>query len=185
MLLFNDLCRKGCSAEYIHYFTRKTLADKARLRYALNTFIEKISKCTYNRPSAFVKIIVRLTIILIDSWLTYCIHYAKFKRKIIIYDRYCYDSLVAFASCHKSFESLIIIFSKLIPKPNVVILLQTTPQTAVMRKPEHTIAYAERLIKLYDKLKLLIRINTINAESNEQQIKQQVKEIVVLELLKS
>jgi len=168
---------RGDPVKYVHSFSRKTVADAVGLGSTINILIKNLDKSTDIRLGAIIKAIPRLAGIFIDSWLMYCVEMAKHQQRIIVYDRYYYDSLVILASRCASLRNQIIAFSKLIPKPNIAILLEITPKTAVERKPEHTIDEAERMCSLYEKFKQLLSINVINVELNTEQVKRRVEKI--------
>lgn len=176
-LLLQVLRSQGASVKYIHFFSRRTIAEREELRSFIDAFVKNLDKPTDNQLVAIIKSIFRLTTIFIDSWLMYYVNTVKHKGKIVIYDRYYYDSLIIIAFRHMALMNQILPLSKLIPKPNVVISLEITPEAAVKRKFEHTINEAERICSLYSKLKQVLSINVINAELNIEQVKQRVKKL--------
>lgn len=178
-LLLYSLKKRGKKVMYVHSFSRKTIADTVGVRSFIDIFVKELHRKSDRLFLMLAKTIIRLTIILIDAWLTYIIHRVKHKGWIIIYDRYFYDNLVLLGSSHIALATYIIVFSKIIPKPNITILLKVTPEIAIKRKPEHKIDDAVKISKLYDMLaQMLPNINTINAEQDIYIVNQQVEGIL-------
>jgi thymidylate kinase len=177
-LLLDALHKKRNPSKYFHSFSRKTFADRVGLRLFINLFIKKLDRTTGNRLVVGINVAIRLASILVDSWLTHCFRTVKFKKTVLIYDRYYYDSLVILASIHKDLENQIIAFARLVPKPDVVILFEIAPEVSVIRKQEHTISEAARLVQLYKKLIQVVPMKTVDAESDAAGIRLQVDAIV-------
>jgi thymidylate kinase len=177
-LLSRKLRSEKKSVEYVHFFSKKALADSSRLAPLLNVFIKNLDQPTDIRFWAIIKTMLRLMVIMADSWLMCLINMARSRERIIVNDRCYYDSLVVLASRHNALVDLIIASSKLIPKPDITILFEMMPHTAVGRKPEHTIYEAKAICDLYERLKQFLSIKTIDANLSVDQVKQQIEVIL-------
>jgi len=177
-LLLQMLRRQGKSVKYVHFFSpKRIIAGGLQPKLFINTFIKILDQPANNRLETVIKVVLRLMCILIDAWLMYFVNIIKYKGKIIIYDRYYYDSIVAIALRYTSLVNPIITFSKLLPKPSIIILLEVSSKTAIQRKPEHTHKEAERICYLYRQLKGLLPTSVINAELEIEQIKQHIEKL--------
>jgi len=178
-LLHRTLNAQQNSAIYIHSFSRKTIAASMKIRSFINVLIKELDKPTTNWLAAITKVAFRLIVILIDSWTTYSLYRIKYRGNVVILDRYYYCTLVSLASHHRILASQIMIFSKIIPKPWITILLKVTPETAIKRKPEHTYSEAREICNLYETLTRILPMTfVVDAEKDVEVIKQQVEELV-------
>jgi len=154
------------------------MADSLRIRSFIDVLIKELDKPTTNRLIAITKVVLRLIVMLIDSWITYSLYRIKYRGKVLILDRYYYCTLVSLASHHRVLASQIMIFSKIIPKPWITILLKVTPETAIKRKPEHTYSEARKICSLYEALTRILPITSVDVEKDAEVVKQQVEELV-------
>jgi thymidylate kinase len=182
-LLLSSLKNHRNYGIYIHSFSRKTIADSFRVRLLINIFIKELNEPSKRKLMRIVKAVLRLGIIFFDSWLTFMIHNAKYGERFVVYDRYHYDNLVLLASRYIDLAKLIMIFSKLLPKPKTIILLKVTPRTAIIRKTEHTYEDAKRICRLYEMLMQILPIFSVDGEQDIQSIKQQIERIVSSKML--
>jgi thymidylate kinase len=177
-LLLQTLYLQRYLTMYEHSFSRKTIADDLGVRSSIDIFVKNLNKVTNNRLVMVTKTVVRLTIIFVDSWLTYTLYKIKHRGKIIITDRFFYDSLVYLAFLYRPLANQILIFSKFIPKPKITILLQVSSETAVNRKAEHTLNDAKILCGFYEMLKQIQPIITVDAQQSIQSTRYQIERIV-------
>lgn len=177
-LLLKMLHKRGRPVTYIPFFSsERKVAGILKSTSFIDKFVKYLDGVTNNRLQNTTKLVLRLTSILIDSWLT--LGFTMFKRRgrIIIYDRYYYDSLVVIASRYGSQMDRILNLSKLIPIPDITILFELTPSIAIERKPEHSIEEATNICYLYSKLKQKLSIETVNAEQSIEQIRQHIEKL--------
>lgn len=177
-LLLQTLNLRRNPAIYEHSFSRKTIADDVGVRSSIDIFVKNLNKVTNNRLVMVTKTVVRLAIIFVDSWLTYTFYKIKHRGKIIIADRFFYDTLIYLAFSFRPLANQILIFSRFIPKPKITILLQVSSETAVNRKAEHTIKDARILLGFYEMLKQIQPIITVDAQQSIQSTRYQIERIV-------
>jgi dTMP kinase len=176
-LLQKVLNKQGRAVVYVHFFQRNILSKKSWLDRVINLLTKSLDEPVRNRVKAVGKLTLRLTFLLASSWLTYLVDKVKHKHEVVIYDRYCYDSLIIIASRSTTLANLIMVLSKLMPKPDIVMLLEITPETSVKRKPEYTVDDARRICNLYARLKQLLPVNVVNAESSIEQVREYVTKL--------
>jgi thymidylate kinase len=75
-------------------------------------------------------------------FLFYCIYFEKLKSRILIMDRYFYDSLADVADGRRWFY--IRLFLSMIPTPDLPIFVDVGPREAFARKGEYPVEYMER-----------------------------------------
>jgi dTMP kinase len=175
-ILMESLKKQGDHITYKHSYARKTVLDASGIRRYANIFIQNLNKKTSNRLLTLIKTVVRLDIILIDSWFTR--FFSKKSGKITISDRYFYDNLVGLATTHSSLAEEIILFSKVLPKPYITFFFHISPEAAVKRKAEHTIDEARRICNLYYMLSQLTNSSMIDAEQDLITVSKQIEGIV-------
>jgi len=182
-LLLHSLKKDGNCAIYVHSFSRKTLADNLGVRSFIDIFINRLNEPSERRLVMTTKVVLRLGVIFLDSWLAFVAYNAKYGERLVVYDRYQYDNLVLLASSHIALANLILIFSKLLPRPKITILLKVGPKTAIERKSEHTYDDAKRICSLYEMLGQTLHIITVDAEQDMQSVRRQIKEILCRKIL--
>ena len=170
--LIKTLHMQGNSIKYIHFFSSgRIVTGEPQPGSLISTFLQNLDKPTDNRLEEFIRLLTKLMGILLDSWLTHFHNARKYADKIVIYDRYYYDSLVVLAFRTKTLKNIILILSKLIPKPNIIVLFKVTPSTSVIRKAEQTIEDAEKICNLYLRLTSILPIYSLNAELSIKQLR--------------
>ncbi len=101
---------------------------KARLKYAL-AWNKSLRLCVY--PFDLV------------IFLCYRLYIEKVKGRVLIMDRYFYDTLVDVAEGRGRLRSVRLL-SRLTPQPTVPVLLDISPEEAFARKGEHSVDYLSR-----------------------------------------
>ena len=168
------------SYSYNHLFSRNSsVVSKMHEKKMIAGLIKKIRSTKEGKISSFLKILLRLTNVLIDSRITPMFNGLKGKEDVIIYDRYFYDVLAVLASDFPTKEGLIIKFSKLFKKPDIIIFLNPDFRETVKRKNEQTNNSAERFSRIYSKIAKENKIDEIkSAESIEKIHKEIVRRII-------
>lgn len=178
-LLFKNLQRAGKNPIYIHILSPKnTVLSRLHEVSVINRAISYIRILKDNFVVKVLKVSLRLFNLLLDSWVTTTMNKVKYKNqaKIMIYDRYFYDILVILAFSYPNILNFIINFSKLIPKPDIVILFEISPEVSVKRKSEHTLDEARRYSEIYKVLGKKINPSfVINAELSEKEIEKNIE----------
>ena len=165
---------------YVPFFSsERKVAGIIKSSIITDKLIHYLDKVAGNKLINTPKLILRLASIIVDSWLTRLFYLFKKRGTIIVYDRYYYDSLVAIALRKKSQKDRILKLSRLVPKPNIVILFEVKPEVAILRKPEHSIAEAKYICQLYSKLKEKIVVEAIDTEQSISQIQKKIENACV------
>lgn len=98
---------------------------------------------------------------------------------LVIFDRYFYDFLIQ-REVMRCPKWIIHWISKLIPKPNIIIFLQTKPEVVYKRKQELTIEEIERQNKLCKEFTVSFPgAVSVDASSSVEEIVDQVKKIII------
>ena len=113
---------------------RKTL--KGRLKYAL-AWNKSLRLCVY--PFDLV------------IFLCYRLYIEKVRGRVLIMDRYFYDTLVDVADGERRLRGVRLL-SRLTPQPNVPVLVDISPEEAFARKGEHSVDSLRRRRQSYQKL---------------------------------
>lgn len=164
----------------IYFFSSKReVAGGMQSQSFISNFIENLNKQGQNPILNYFKVNLRVAGTILDSWLSYHNNSLNREASVILYDRYYYDSLVAVAIKHYSMRHFILCMSKLIPKPNIIILFEISAKESVRRKPEHAIDEAMDISTLYAQFKRLLPLKTVNAELDVRQIEEQIKTMCV------
>jgi thymidylate kinase len=99
------------------------------------------------------------------------VYYEKLRGRLIVMDRYIYDSLANLFNAHS--ELYINFMLRLIPQPDIAIFLDTEPKVAFQRKPEYPPEFyperREAYLNIFRYLKkgFIIRSKAINSTHNE------------------
>jgi thymidylate kinase len=109
---------------------------KARLKYAL-AWNKSLRLCVY--PFDLV------------IFLCYRLYIEKVKGRVLIMDRYFYDTLVDVAEGRGRLRGVRLL-SRLTPQPTVPVLVDISPEEAFARKGEHSVDYLSRRRLSYQKL---------------------------------
>jgi len=108
----------------------------ARLKYAL-AWNKSLRLCVY--PFDLV------------IFLCYRLYIEKVRGRVLIMDRYFYDTLVDVAEGRGRLRGVRLL-SRLTPQPTVPVLLDISPEVAFARKGEHSVDYLSRRRVSYQKL---------------------------------
>jgi thymidylate kinase len=111
---------------------------------------------------------VRLLIFPLDVllFLVYRLYVEKLNQKVLIMDRYFYDTLVDLTGAQPSFRTRLL--SWLTPTPNLSIYLDCNPEKAFVRKNEYSVDYLDRRRRSY--LKLISDLPTVLVVSTDQDL---------------
>ncbi len=113
---------------------RKTM--KARLKYAL-AWNKSLRLCVY--PFDLM------------IFLCYRLYIEKVRKRVLIMDRYFYDTLVDVTEGGRRRRGVRLL-SRLTPRPNVPVLVDISPEEAFARKGEHSVDYLSRRRLSYQEL---------------------------------
>jgi len=160
----------------IHMFSENsTIISKLHNKNIINKFIVFIRNLNDSFLNSSLKIIMRLTNILLDSWITTAINARKYKNKIVIYDRYFYDVLVILASEYPKIVNFLMSFAVIIPKPNTVFILDINPEVAIQRKEENSLRETKVVCDLYRLLGEKINWEPVNANLSKTEVSAQIQ----------
>ncbi len=110
---------------------------KARLKYAL-AWNKSLRLCVY--PFDLV------------IFLCYRLYVEKVRGRVLIMDRYFYDTLVDVAEGGREARRGVRLLSRLTPQPTVPVLVDISAEEAFARKGEHSVDYLSRRRLSYQKL---------------------------------
>lgn len=147
--------KKGYKTRYIHLI-------KSSLTNILNKkIINKISKKTSKRIDNFEDkdkfyfkyiVYIKTLTILLDIFI-FLVRRLFYSRSTLVFmDRYFYDALIQVDYLTKPNKFTKFMFN-IIPKANIMFLIDANPKIAYRRKPEFNIDYFNKKKKYYDKLK--------------------------------
>jgi len=169
--LYNKLKALGFSCRYVHHTYSIINNIPKMLRLCIRNFVLSISGASVpvesakdategsrsERPIALFSIAI-----LLDSLIgRFTETKSNFGESITIYDRYFYDQIVNVAECLGTFPNwLTECYLRLIPKPDLVFLLDLPPIVAHQRKAEGPVGVYERRRELY--LSLTKRLDMTN-----------------------
>ena len=105
----------------------------------------------------------------------------KLRRRVLIMDRYFYDTLVDVGGGRRDFGARLL--SRLTPTPHVPVLLDVSAEEAFARKGEHTLDYLERRRRLYQQLFSTRPRAVVLANCGDPEAARRALEKVVLERL--
>lgn len=148
-----------------------------KLMPIVELFLEELKTTSQSYFVTLLKAVFRVTTILIDAWLAYVLNYPSRNSEILIYDRYYYDTLIDLAIHQKRCKDFIILSSKLIPAPAIIISLSISPAASLLRKREHDPEEATQIENTYRTLRNFLLVQTIDAEQSPQKISAQVRQV--------
>jgi thymidylate kinase len=181
-MLQETLTEKTCNKiRRVSFFSNeRAIAGRklgSRFMPLVGLFLEALKTPSQSYFVTSLKVVLRMTTILIDAWLAYVLDYPSRNSEVLIYDRYYYDTLVDLAIHHKRCRNFIILSSKLIPVPAILILFSISPEVSLLRKREHDRREAKQIENLYRILRNFLLIQTIDGEQSPQKIGAQVRRI--------
>ncbi|MCM8762850.1 MAG: hypothetical protein NC936_00300 [Candidatus Omnitrophica bacterium] len=176
-ILNTFLNKMGKNTTLVHLFSEKsTVISKSHDKFIVKKFIGFIRRIPNSFLISPIKIFLRTTNAIIDSWVTYFSNLKKYKDRVIIYDRYFYDILVILASEYPRFANVIISFCRFVPRPNRVIILDIMPEKALSRKEGHTLERARLLCKLYYLLSRKIDSYIIDGNQSKEYVAERIQD---------
>ena len=138
-----------------NYFILRKLINFFQNNINLSSTVQKKKNLVTKNKNVVIKIFWPI-FALIDSWLWY-FYVTKINSKdILLCDRYFHDLSTAFDEFNLAFSFLNKFYIKLIPKPDIVILLSGEPLELQKRELGdcHEIDFFERQVKRYQDLSL-------------------------------
>jgi thymidylate kinase len=108
---------------------RERKSRGARLKYAL-AWNKSLRLCVYPFDLAI--------------FLCYRLYIEKVKKRVLIMDRYFYDTLVDVSDGQSRRRGVRRLLSRLTPQPTVPVLVDISPEEAFARKGEHSVDYLSR-----------------------------------------
>jgi thymidylate kinase len=112
-------------------------------------------------------------------FLFYRLYIEKVKRKVLIMDRYFYDTLVDVTDGRKGYG--VRLLSRLTPTPCVPVLVDISAEEAYARKGEHSVAYLSRRRLSYQKVFPKGRSSVVIAGSDDMERTRRALEKIVIE----
>ena len=162
-LLMNKLRENNVSVRYEHLFSQN-IEKKSNLRSRiLDRFEQWTCETSRSHPERYLKGTMRAIGIVVFSWISYLDEtISRSKYDVFISDRYYYDSLVLFSK-NINFEGLLI-FSILIPQPDILFFFKVAPATSLKRKGEGLMADIVIASRLYDHMSHYLRTCEYNTD---------------------
>jgi thymidylate kinase len=164
--------------EYIHVLSSKsTLSGIIQEIAPIKPGVKKIRNLKKSGSGAAINLTIRVLNVLFDSYLTFYLNKFRYRGKVIIYDRYFYDILTIIAFSYTNFLNPLMKLSRLIPRPDIIAIIEVKPETAVERKPEHTLADAKKYCMLYEKLRKTLQLEPINGELDIEETRENLSKV--------
>lgn len=185
--LQQTLRTQGINARYVHLFSvGSTMPSKLFANSIAETWLTRLDILSKTKAGAMAELTIKLLLVIFQSWIT--VSTDKLRNKVIIYDRYFYDKIIAtLSSCGKilntNFKKALIITAKIIPKPDVTIIFRMKPETTIRRKNEHSLNDAKEICALYDELARILSVKAINSELDINEVKRKVQRLCAQSLL--
>ena len=124
-----------------------------------------------------LRLALRVLYILIDAWLTYFFIRITYAKHVVVCDRFFYDTL-AYIACESPSFTLILMLAKLMPSPDITILLIASPEILLKRKQEYSYTYMKRLCFGYKKLSSIVNAAVISTEADVECVKGRILEVI-------
>ena len=170
-LLKENLDNQKIKYKYVHLFSKNSsVVSKLHEKPFFSFLIKMIRSMKNNRLGVFIKIFSRITNVLLDSWMTWIKDKYIKTISVVIYDRYFYDVLGVIAFDFPKWERFILTFLNLIPKPDIVIIFKSNPETVVRRKGEHSLEEAQKFCNMYKKMADRLNIVMIDSDHSIENI---------------
>lgn len=174
-MLQKELEKNNISYRYFHLLSKNnSVVSSWHENKLISILIRKIRSLKNNWLGSVIKIATRLLNVLADSQITTRLNKRLKTHDVIIYDRYFYDILVILAFDFPHLSDFILSFSRLIKHPDIIIIFQVEPETAVNRKAEHNLRQAKIYCQIYKHLADILGIELIDAQQPIEAIKTEV-----------
>ena len=174
-ILAERLRKLGVEVEVIHILTKgNTVSSIVQGMPAFRMFHEKLKELPNHGFRGGIKLAIGLISFFVDSWMTYIQHRLKHNRKIVIYDRFFYDQFVIFASTFSRTPWWIINLARFLPKSDIVMVMEVSPETGNMRKPEDSVEKLTKALKFYRLLAFILKVEIIDGSRDVDWIADQV-----------
>ena len=122
----------------------------------------------------FIVRLIKRTFALLDLFIFYAGIYFRYKsrkKRILLCDRYFYDQVIHWKYLGFIGKIFAKVYLRLVPKPDLALLLSVKPEVAMKRQPEHSPAYYPLIAKEYSKLKKYFKtVNVTTIEETQKKI---------------
>lgn len=101
--------------------------------------------------SSWHVVVFRLFLYLLDAT-RLCWLLARFPNRdadVVVFDRYIYDELANLPLRHWPMRLYVRLLTRVVPKPDLALLLDADPETAILRKPEYPLQFVRRNREAY------------------------------------
>jgi len=164
--------------KYIHLFSRSSsIVSRLHEKVFFEFLIKKIRSLKNSQLGVFLKIFLRIANAVLDSWATWISD--KFndrkQKRILLYDRYFYDVLAVLIFDFPKLKNFILFFIRIMPRPDVIIIFKSNPETVVRRKGEHNLRQAKIYCAIYEDIAKKIKVDPIDSEESIGDIHQKIK----------
>jgi thymidylate kinase len=173
-LLQKELNKINLDVKYQHLFPDQNHDEQGLVNKTIEKIGQWTQKPTNNIVIDILKIMLRIFGIAANAWIKYVKDEIKYPNSIKIYDRYSYDNLVLYAKSFFKYHKMILIMAKIIPRPDIVILMKIKPLTSIKRKGGNTLKDVKVVTSLYEKLKKIVSAHVVNTEHLNKKGSQQV-----------
>jgi thymidylate kinase len=86
---------------------------------------------------------------------------ARQGAEFVIFDRYIYDELANLPLQHAMFRVYVKLLLKIVPRPDVALLVDADPEAAASRKPEYPLEFVRHNREAYLRLSRLVKAMTV------------------------
>lgn len=162
-ILAKRLRYSGVEVEVIHILTSgNTVSSRIQEKPLFRIFHRWMKNLPYRGLLGGIKLAIGLISFFTDAWVTNIHYRLKYGKKLVIYDRFFYDQLVNFAASFPKPPWGVINFAKTLPKSNVTIIMEVSPEIGNMRKPEDSIEKLLKYSKFYRLLASILNVEIID-----------------------
>jgi len=105
-------------------------------------------------------------------------YHETWRRKVVVCDRHLIDSIVNLSNTNRFAELYAKLFLRILPVPDVPILLDVDAEVAFERKPEYPLAYnlerREAYLSVFRRLRRGVIVKTTTIPETQRQIREQI-----------
>jgi len=174
-MLAKRLQQLGVEVKLIHLFTTgSTVSSRVQKKPLLKFFSQKLREIPTYGIKGTIKLLIGLISYFIDAWVTYILHQIKYRKKVVIYDRFFYDRFVTFGVIFDKTPWWIVNFAKFLPKSDMPIIMEVPSKVGNLRKPEDSLEKLEKSLKFYRILASILNIEVIDGTQNFDKIAEHI-----------
>jgi len=174
-ILVDRLRGSGLAVETIHTLTRgNTVSSRLQEKPLFKGFHQKLRALPCYGFLGGIKLIIGLVFFFIDAWITNIKHRWDFREKMVVYDRTFYDHLAIFAASFLKPPRWVINLAKVLPKCDVLIIMEVSPEIGHIRKSEDSIEKLTKCMKFYRRLASIFCIEIVDGQQTVDRISESI-----------